>query len=230
MLKSSLFSYLRQGLKIALFLGMGMSLMPSAHAFKGEAAVIDQCQKGDLNQCQIAVQNYISEKKFPQAVTILNRMCGSNHAEAAKACALEMTLLIDPEYGLNNVQEGVRLGDMLCVQKQPYGCLLLSNLYFSGHQVKQDLQLASDYAKRACELKDAVGCRQAALISFTTAYVLKDVDLAKEAYTYYRRACDLGNKESCLESEQAQQKLEDFRLYATTPSEQAPMNAPAPQQ
>lgn len=220
MLHSSLFLHFRRGLEIALLVGLGMSLFPSAHAFQGETAVINQCQKGDLNKCQIAVQNYISEKKYPQAVNVLNRMCGTEHPDAHKACALEMTLLIEPTYGLNNVQEGVKIGEMLCVKKHPYGCLLLSNLYFGGHQVKQDLNLASDYAKRACGLKDAVGCRQAALISFTTAYVLKDVALAEEAYTYYRKACELGNQESCLEAEQYQQKMEDFKLYATSPNEQ----------
>ena len=223
--------WLRMYLGMALFMGIGLSVMPQAHAFQGENEVIAKCNQGDLASCNMAAQGYLEEHNYAQAVTYLNKLCYSHSPDSLKACALEMTLLTDANYGINNIPEGVKVGEYLCQNQNSYGCLLLSSLYFNGNQIQQDLNKASDYAKIACQLKDATGCRQAALITFTAAYVLKDVNLAEESYTYHRAACNIGNQQSCADLQQFEKKIEEFKLYAATPANNQPAApAPAPKQ
>lgn len=216
------------GLSLLMGLGLSFGISSNALAFNQEQEIVAQCNSGDLSSCNAAAQGYLEEKKFPEAVTYLDKLCYSQSPDALKACALEMTLLTEASYGINNVAEGIKVGEFLCQQQNAYGCLLLSNLYFYGTKVKQDLNTASSYAKQACQLQDATGCRQAALITFTAAYILKDVALAEESYNYHRAACDIGNQQSCNDLQQKDQKMEQFKLYAAAPaSEEAPAPAPA---
>ena len=67
--------------------------------------------------------------------------------------------------------------------------------------------------KRACDLKDATGCRQAALAIFSEAYMRHDLELFKESGKYHRAACDLGDAESCREVQEYDTKLKQFDIY-----------------
>jgi uncharacterized protein len=75
-------------------------------------------------------------------------------------------------------------------------CSLLGGLYIAGEGIPKDLEHGRDFSIQGCERGDSFGCFNAA--------ALED-DPAKTA-SYYERACNLGDGESCHELATAYQK------------------------
>ncbi len=221
-------NYLLQHPRPTFVKALGVAAIATTISFAGissaqaatetENQLIASCNQGNVQSCNVLAQTYLTQKQYVQAANYLTKVCYSKSPDAINTCAALMTMLIDPTYGVNDFIQGIKIGDYLCHNNNSYGCLLLSTIYFEGNRVPQDLQKASTYAKRACELKDATGCRQYAMITFTAAYILKDINLAEESYKYHRYACELGNKDSCTELQQYPTKIEEFRLYAQSPN------------
>lgn len=190
------------------------SSAPDAQANIAEQ-VMAACHGGDVEACRILAQNYLSQQQYAQAARYLSKVCYAHpNAELGyQSCAALSTLLTDSSFGLNDYPQGIRVSEYLCNHGQSYGCLLLSSLYYIGDHVEQNLKTAADYGKRACDLKDATGCRQAALAIFSEAYMRHDLELFKESGKYHRAACDLGDAESCREVQEYDTKLKQFDIY-----------------
>ena len=206
-------------------LGLLVGTSSTVQAFTGEQEYIKACQAGQLEQCNVLAQIYLQNKDYRNAATHLEKICADTMKENSplhkQTCSLLLTMLTDEEYGIMDYQKGMIWGDHICAHSNAFGCLLMSNIFFTGKHVNADLNKASEYAKRACALKDGTGCRQAALITFTAAYIQKDVNLAEESYKYHQAACDVGNQASCNDLQHYQQKMEEFKLYAQTPDANA---------
>ena len=182
-------------------------------SFAGEALALQACNGGDIEACRLLAQNYLSQQNYTKAAQYLSKVCYSDSAQSYQSCAALSTLLTDSHFGLNDYPQGIKVSEYLCERGQPYGCLILSSLYYIGDHVEQDLKTAADYGKRACDLKDATGCRQAALVIFSEAYMTRNVELFKESGKYHQAACNLGDEDSCQEVREYQNKLEQFNMY-----------------
>ena len=196
-------------------------------SFVGETQAQQACAAGTVEACHWLAQNYLGQQQYAQAAQYLSKVCYSNSEQAYQSCAALSTLLTDSHFGLNDYPQGIKVGQYLCDHGQSYGCLILSSLYYIGDHVEQNLKTAADYGKRACALKDATGCRQAALAIFSEAYMKRDVELFKESGQYHQAACDLGDQESCTELREYQTKLEQFNLYVQNGQKPAPPTADA---
>lgn len=181
--------------------------------FKGEQDAIIKCETGSMADCNYLAQNYLNRKEYQHATKYLTKICYSNDEAALKTCTAVATLLTDSTYGINDYKRGTEISEYLCDRGDSYGCLLLSNLYFLGEHVDQDLVLAGKYGQKACDLNDPVGCRQVAVITFSEAYVLKDIKIAQLSYEYHKRACELGNNDSCEDIEDYQTKIDQFKAF-----------------
>lgn len=186
--------------------------VPTA-SFDGEALALQACDDGDIEACRLLAQNYLGQQNYAKAAQYLSKVCYSDSDQSYQSCAALSTLLTDSHFGLNDYPQGIKVGDYLCDHGQAYGCLILSSLYYIGDHVEQNLKTAADYGKRACELKDATGCRQAALVIFSEAYMTRNVELFKESGKYHQAACNLGDEESCQEVREYQDKLKQFNMY-----------------
>ncbi|MCK0535890.1 MULTISPECIES: hypothetical protein [unclassified Anaerobiospirillum] len=190
----------------------------AAESFKGQKAAIEQCEAGKVESCNYLAQYYLDNKNYAEAAKYLSRICYSDSPDALRTCAALTTMLTDSNFGINDYASGIKIGDYLCSKNDPYGCLLLSNAFFIGNHVEQDLVRASKYAQRACDLKDPVGCRQLAVITFSEAYVLKDVKVAQLSFKYHKDACDLGNQDSCADYAEFDDKMDQFQRYVQAES------------
>ncbi len=181
--------------------------------FKGEQNAIIKCETGSMVDCNFLAENYLNRKEYLHATKYLTKICYSNDDAALKTCTAVATLLTDSTYGINDYKRGTEIADYLCNRGDAYGCLLLSNLYFLGEHVEQDLIKAGQYGQKACDLNDPVGCRQVAVITFSEAYVLKDIKIAQLSFEYHKRACELGNNDSCEDIEDYQDKINQFKAF-----------------
>ena len=191
--------------------------------FKGEQDAIIKCETGSMAECNFLAQQYLERKEFQHAAKYLTKICYSDDPAALKTCTAVATLFTDSTYNLNDYARGTQIADYLCEKGDAYGCLLLSNLYFLGEHVDQDLVKAGEYGQKACNLKDPTGCRQLAVITFSEAYVLKDIKIAKLSFEYHKRACDLGNQDSCDDVADYDLKIKQFESFV---EQEAKKNAP----
>lgn len=181
--------------------------------FRGENRAIVACEAGRLDSCNFVAQNYLNLQYYGDAARYLTKICFSNDPNALKICKAAATLYTDPSYKISDYTEGGKIADYLCSKNDSYGCLLLSNMYFIGDHVEQDLVKASQYGQKACDLHDPIGCRQLAIITFSEAYVLKDSRIAELSFTYHQKACDLGEQDSCYDLQLRDEKLEQFKRF-----------------
>ena len=73
-------------------------------------------------------------------------------------------------------------------------CLFIGALYYTGKEIKQDLNMAKVYYIKACELKVAAGCTELGNLFYTGEGVKQD---DKEAIRYYMQACELDGSLGC---------------------------------
>lgn len=204
-------------IKMASILGfsalMGLSLSAQAQKFQGQDEAVTQCELGQIESCNYLAQNYLNQHQYQQAAKYLSKICYSNSPDALKTCAALTSILTEDVFGIKDYAQGIKVADYLCSKQSAYGCLILSDAYFLGTNVPQDLVKASQYAQKSCDLKDPLGCRQLAIITFSEAYVLKDPKVAQLSFKYHQDACQLGNKDSCADFAQYDEKIEQFQRY-----------------
>lgn len=188
--------------------------------FAGHDAAVAQCEAGNIESCNFLAQNFLNVHQYTEASKYLTTICYSDTPDALRSCAALTSILTEPVFGINNYQQGLKIADYLCSKNGSYGCLLLSDAYFLGTNVSQDLVKASQYAQKACDLKDPLGCRQLAIITFSEAYVLKDTKIAQLSFKYHQDACNLGNKDSCADFAQHNEKLEQFQRFVQSETPQ----------
>lgn len=212
-------------LKVASFLSFSLLLSFSFNAqaqenFAGHDAAVAQCDAGNIESCNFLAQNFLNVHHYTEASKYLTKICYSDSPDALRSCAALTSILTEKIFGINDYQQGLKIADYLCSRKGSYGCLLLSDAFFLGTNAPQDLVKASQYAQMACELKDPLGCRQLAVITFSEAYVLKDPKVAQLSFKYHQDACNLGNQDSCADFAQYDKKLEQFQRFVESGAKQ----------
>lgn len=207
---------------ISVLAWSGVSFVANAEQFQNEDAAVKKCEAGDVASCSFLAQNYLNLHDYPKTEYFLTKVCYSQSPDAEKSCSALTTILTDPTYKLNNYKKGVTVAEYLCDNNSSYGCMMLSTLYFVGEHVPQSLEKAKDYGNKACQLRDATGCRQVALVTFSEAYVLHDLKRADQAFSFYKKACDLGDKDSCEEFSKYKSKMEQFTRYVESNRDKAP--------
>jgi TPR repeat protein len=88
--------------------------------------------------------------------------------------------------------------DPQAAQNGARACSLLGGLLIAGEGIPKDLEHGRDFSILGCERGDSFGC-------FNAAVTVLDDDPARAA-SYYERACNLGDGESCHELATAYQK------------------------
>lgn len=206
-------SLIKKAMLLSLGALMSFSVTANAQKFQGQDEAVTQCELGKIESCNYLAQNFLNLHQYQQASKYLTKICYSNSPDALKTCAALTSILTEDVFGIKDYAQGMKVADYLCSQNSAYGCLILSDTYFLGTHVAQDLVKASQYAQKSCDLKDPLGCRQLAIITFSEAYVLKDPKVAQLSFKYHQDACKLGNQDSCADFAQYDEKIEQFQRY-----------------
>lgn len=171
-----------------------------------------KCEQGNLDACNTLAQVHLENQLYPQAAKYLEKLCYSQSPNAAQSCAALITLLTYENYQMMDLDKGQQIAEYLCKDQQvAFGCTALSRLFFRSD--KHDSEKSIQYAKLACDLQDAAGCTQAAIVLYTEAYMEKNLDKATMAFEFYGRACELGDQDACKTYAPHEEKLEQFKNY-----------------
>jgi TPR repeat protein len=96
-----------------------------------------------------------------------------------------------------NKSESLVYFNKSCDGKNPIACLKLFKIYLDGNdKVAKDLPRAFEYAKKACDLGDILGCLNTSLMLKKGDGVPVDLKLSEE---YKKRAENIRNENSAQE-------------------------------
>lgn len=193
------------------------SLATAAEQTITPQAALDQsiqlCNQGNINQCKILADQYLAAREYEEAAKYLQKVCYANSADSLRVCAGLSTLLMNPNYGIEDYKRGMEIATYLCNNNYSYGCNLVSDMFFKGQATETNLDEAFKYGKKSCDLSDSTGCSQAGLVTYTSAYLEKDIAKAEQAFQFYKKACDLGDQTACKEYAEAPNKLDAFKRF-----------------
>jgi uncharacterized protein len=178
--------------------GVSVDLTRSAGLWK------QACDLGSSNGCVgLAVKMFRGDtvsKDVDKAVAILQRECD---AGSFYGCA--QVALVDAFQLPQPTAQALPLGLRSCNGGDAQGCLAVGHMYKEGKGAPKDLARAKEFMERACQEGKGIGiaCGQLGHMPISIDVCESAANFSthppntERARTFYKKACDLGDADSC---------------------------------
>lgn len=163
---------------------------------------IAECTDNNLSQCVTLGAHKWGDEKYQEAVVLFNKAC---NAGITIACLKKAYVYEDEAWDEHDSQKAEEIYTYIyprafekCKNGKASECVVVGEMYFYGDSVKENIRTAATYYKKACELKDSMGCSIFAELYDEDAWHSGHLDHdSQKALLYYGKACQFGDADSC---------------------------------